>query len=281
MEQSPPLVDDALRDLFFGYDRALPLEAEERDLGVQDGVHALHFAIDSINGQRVPGLLWAPAKASAPLPLALLQHGAMTRKEDAYISATARAWARRGLAVAAIDAARHGERRSDEFDVTLLWRLPWQRRDHAVQMCVDLQRALDYLETRPELDVERSGFVGFSMGTINGVAFVARDPRVKTAVFLIGGARLTESWPIDDEGKLHDQRLVAQIVDPVHFAPAIAPRPVLQINGLRDQICPPRSAQALFDALGEPKQIMWYDGGHTDLRAEQIHAAETFLRANL
>ena len=281
MEQGVPVVGAALRDLFFGYDKALPFNAEERDLGVRDGVHTLHFAIDSTHGERVPGLLWTPESADGPLPLVILQHGATSKKEDPYISATAWRWAREGFVVAAIDAARHGERQSETFDLSALWRFPWLRRDHAIQMCVDLQRTLDYLATRPEPDVNRAGYVGFSMGTINGVAFVARVPRVRAAVFFVGGARLDESWPIDDEGRMREQRLVSEIVDPAHFAPLIAPRPVLQINGLKDEICPPVSAQALFDALGEPKQMLWYDGGHTDLGGGLFKAAEAFLRERL
>lgn len=281
MEQTLPVVDAALRELFFGYDRALPFNGREHELGVQDGVRALHFAVDSVHGERVPGLLWTPEQAERPLPLVLLQHGATSKKEDPYISATARRWAREGFAVAAIDAARHGERQSTAFDLASLWRFPWLRRDHAIQMCVDLQRTLDYLATRPEIDASRVGFVGFSMGTINGVAFVARDPRVRAAVFFVGGARLTDSWPIDDEGRLRDQQIVSEIVDSVHFAPLIAPRPVLQINGRRDEICPPVSAEALFDALGEPKQMLWYDGGHTDLGGALFKAAEAFLREHV
>jgi dienelactone hydrolase len=289
VEHSPPLVDAALRDLFFDYDRGLPLQPVERDLGVRDGVRVLHFTISSTHGERVPGLLWTPEGAAARLPLLLVQHGAGTKKEDDYISLTAQRWARDGFAVAAIDAHGHGERQRGEQELAWLWELPWLSRDHAIQMCVDLQRTLDYLATRPEPDLARSGFVGFSMGANNGVAFVARDPRVRAAVFLIGGARLIELQDAPAAvaqrpgfaARRADHALAAAIVDASHFAAQIAPRPVLMINGRRDEIVSPAAAQALFDALGEPKRIIWFDGGHTDIRGEHLKAAEAFLRERL
>jgi len=282
MEEPLPEVDARIRDLFFGYDRALPFNAVERDLGVSEGVHVLHFAIDSTHGQRVPGLLWIAENAPPSLPLIVLQHGAGSRKEDPYISLTAQRWARDGFAVAAIDAAGNGERRTRPFDPALIWSLPWQRRDHAIQMCVDLHRALDYLAGRPEVDVTRAGYVGFSMGTINGVAFVARDPRVRAAVFCIGGARLHELRVVGQDPALaREHALVARIIDPEHFAPLIAPRPVLMINGRQDEVVPPAAAEALYVALNEPKQIVWYDGGHTDLRGQHFKLMEAFLREHL
>lgn len=277
-----PVVDQNLRDLLFGYDRALPLAPVERDLGVEGGVRTLHFAITSTHGERVPGLLWTPEGAVPPLPLILMQHGAGSKKEDPYISATARRWARGGFAVAAIDAHDHGERAREPHDPSLIWQLPWHHRDHAIQMCVDLQRTLDYLATRLEPDVARTGFVGFSMGTINGVQFVARDTRVRAAVFNIGGARLTEFRARSaDPARRADFARVTEIVDPVHFAPYIAPRPVLMINGRQDESVPPPMAQALYDALGDPKEIIWYDGGHTGLTGAHFKAMEAFLRERL
>lgn len=282
MEEPLPEIDASIRDLFFGYDRALPFNAVERDLGVSKGVRVLHFVIDSTHGQRVPGLLWVADGAPPGLPLILLQHGAGSRKEDPYISLTAQRWARDGFAVAAIDAAGHGERETRPRDPALIWALPWQRCDHAVQMCVDLHRTLDYLAGRPEVDATRTGYVGFSMGTINGVAFVARDARVQASVFCIGGARLHElRVSTRDLSLAREHALVAQIIDPVHFAPSIAPRPVLMINGRRDDVVPPAAAEALFAALNEPKQLVWYDGGHTDLRGQHFKLMEAFLREHL
>ncbi|HLZ71617.1 MAG TPA: alpha/beta fold hydrolase [Dehalococcoidia bacterium] len=276
------IVDDRVRDLFFRYDREMPLEAEARVVAEENGVRSTRFAISSTHGERVTGLLWQPAAAAGPLPAILMQHGAGSRKEDDYIRLAALRWAREGFACIAIDASGHGEREPRPRDPQAIWQLPWTRRDHAVQMCVDLQRTVDYLATRPEIDLGRPGFIGFSMGTINGVPFVARDERVKAAVFCIGGATLSGFRDLpDDPPRIEAMRLALEIVDPSHFAGKIAPRPVLCINGRRDETVPPAAAQILFDALGEPKRIVWYDGGHTDMRGPEFKEAWQFLRESL
>ncbi len=147
---------------------------------------------------------------------------------------------------------------------------------------MDLQRTVDYLQTRGEIDIGRLGYTGFSMGTINGVSFVGLDQRVKAAVFVIGGGRLFDLRPKPDDQRLREeQEIVAEITDPVHFAPLIAPRPVLMINGSKDETVPPAAGQALFDAMGEPKQIIWFDGGHTDLTGREFKEIWTFLSERL
>jgi len=282
------MVDSQLRELFYRYDRVAPLEPEVRVLSEDQGVRTTHFVISSSHGQRVPGLIWTPlaernaGETSGPLPVVMLQHGAGSCKEDGYISLTARRWAQQGVLCVAIDANEHGERPQTVTDKQALWTYPWLRRDHAIQMCTDLQRTLDYLETRADADLARIGYLGFSMGTINGVAFVALDRRVKTAVFAIGGGRLIELRPpSDDADRRTDLALVAEIVDPVHFAPLIAPRPVLMVNGKRDETVPPAAGQALFDALAEPKRIIWYDGGHTELSGRELKAIWSFFQETL
>jgi dienelactone hydrolase len=269
-----------VRALFFRYDRDLPLDADERELEMEGGVRRIHFRFTSIHGERVPGHLWIPA-GPGPHPMAILQHGAGSRKEDAYISLPAARWARSGYATAAIDAHSHGERSRGEEAARAVWFMPWHRRDHAVQMAVDLMRLLDYLATRPEIDPGRVGFVGFSMGTIMGVPFVGLDQRVKAAVFCIGGARFMAAPAGAGSGAQESQRLVAELIDPAHFAPLIAPRPVLMINGRRDEVVPPAAGQALYDALDEPKEILWFDGGHTDLTGALFKRMWEFLQANV
>jgi dienelactone hydrolase len=276
------IVDDHVRDLFFSYDRELPLEAEVRELNEAGGVRTIHFAIASTHGERVTGLLWRPAGAEAALPAILMQHGAGSRKEDDYIRLPALRWVREGFACVAIDASGHGERQTRPRDPQAIWQRPWTRRDHAVQMCVDLQRTVDYLATRPDIDLDRLGFIGFSMGTINGVPFVARDQRVKSAVFCIGGATLSGFRELPDAPQhVEEMRTALAIVDPLYFAAKIAPRPVLCINGRRDEVVPPAAAQILFDALGEPKRIVWFDGGHTDMRGPEFKEAWRFLHDTL
>lgn len=275
------VLEHHVRELFFQYDRGAPLEPEER-VEEADGLRVLRFTISSIHGQRVPGVLITDAERTAPRPLILMLHGAGGSKDEYYIRDVAKSWAPYGFACAAIDAPHHGERATRPFDFLSLLSQPYAGRDHAVQAVVDLRRTLDYLETRPEVDPERTGFLGFSMGTILGVPFCALDRRVKAACFTIGGAGVwTWAAQVAAPDVRRDATLVAQLLDPAHFAPYLAPRPVLMVNGTRDELIPRRAAELLYESLREPKRIIWYDGGHADIPRETFREIYLFFRDHL
>ena len=50
-------------------------------------------------------------------------------------------------------------------------------------------------------------------------------------------------------------------IDPVNFGDRISPRPLLRINGLKDDIVPAASTRALYAKAREPKKIIWYNTG--------------------
>jgi fermentation-respiration switch protein FrsA (DUF1100 family) len=141
---------------------------------------------------------------------------------------------------------------------------------------------VDWIRTRADLDAERIGYVGFSMGTILGVQFVAMEPAVRAAVFALGGAGLLHYLAAQAPAvQRHDHEAVADALDPVHYAPLIAPRPVLTVNGTRDPVIPPALGHALYGCLREPKRAIWYDGGHGDIPHQHIHEMRAFLEEHL
>jgi cephalosporin-C deacetylase-like acetyl esterase len=269
------------RATFFRYDRSLPLRLEDQGEERSDGVRVRRFRFESIHGERVPATAWIAGDSPGNRPAIILQHGAGSRREADYIRLPALRWARAGFVCVAIDAHLHGQRLQASREPSRVWQLPWTRKEHAVQMAVDLMRLLDLLETRPEIDGARVGYLGFSMGTIMGVPFVGLDPRVKSACFAIGGSLIGEADQTTDPLAPPDAEQVAEIIDPIHFAPLIAPRPTLMINGLQDLTVAPAAADRLFAALHEPKRIEWYVGGHTDLRGAQFRQMFDFFRETL
>jgi cephalosporin-C deacetylase-like acetyl esterase len=131
--------------------------------------------------------------------------------------------------------------------------------------------------------MERVAYIGFSMGTILGVAFVALDERVKTAIFTIGGS-MSGTRPERFGGDGVDRarlRKVAELIDPASYAPLVSPRPVLMINGLKDEVVPPEAGERLFAAFGEPKRIEWYDGGHYGMTGSHFKIMREFLRKTM
>jgi hypothetical protein len=130
---------------------------------------------------------------------------------------------------------------------------PNQLRDRLLQWSKDVQRSIDYLETRPEIDTGKLAFYGISYSAWASPTILAPEPRLKAAVLVSGGA----STPTAAE------------VDPWNYAPRVKV-PVLMLNGRDDFIFPvERSQLPLLRALGTPakdKRHILFDGGHVNLQ---------------
>jgi dienelactone hydrolase len=123
-------------------------------------------------------------------------------------------------------------------------------RDVTIARGKDFRRVLDYIASRPDLDRERVGYYGLSLGAFTGVLLTAIDSRPKASVLVGGG--------------LPQFRLPPEI-DPFTFAPHVRV-PTLMVNGRSDFSYPfATSQQPLFRLLGVPgdrKRHVQLDGGH-------------------
>jgi eukaryotic-like serine/threonine-protein kinase len=130
-------------------------------------------------------------------------------------------------------------------------------RDTTVAWSKDFGRAIDYLETRPDIDASRIGFLGVSMGSAYGVILASLEKRVKTVVLLDGGFFQVEQ-PLNG-------------TDQVDFAPRLT-QPTLMVNGRYDATYSLDSSQLpLFRMLGSPvtdKRHVLFETAH-DVRAER------------
>jgi dienelactone hydrolase len=120
-------------------------------------------------------------------------------------------------------------------------RIAWSR---------DLGRAIDYLETRSDIDRAHLAFYGVSVGADAGVILTALEPRLKTSVLQGAG-----SWAD-----------VAPEIDSLNYAPRVR-IPTLMLNGRYDLETPFETAQRpLFALLGSPaehKQHVVLETGHS------------------
>jgi dipeptidyl aminopeptidase/acylaminoacyl peptidase len=143
-------------------------------------------------------------------------------------------------------------------------------RDVTIERVKDFGRVLDYLETRPDLDRERIGYYGVSLGAFNGIIISAVEPRVKATIFLGGGL----------------SRIAAPAeIDPLNFAPRIGV-PTLMVNGKGDFQFPFQTSQLpLFRRLSLPadqKRHALFEGGHMpsdihDVMREMLDWFDRFL----
>jgi serine/threonine protein kinase/formylglycine-generating enzyme required for sulfatase activity/dienelactone hydrolase len=137
------------------------------------------------------------------------------------------------------------------------FRTPWDPADRVrnenewIQRRLDLGRAIDYLQTRSDIDADKIGFVGVSFGASSALPIVAVEPRIRTALLMSSGLP-------------HQGQAPTAFVDPIHYTPRMK-IPTLMVNGRFDYIFPLDAQQLLFDTLGTPaadKQYALFDYGH-------------------
>jgi eukaryotic-like serine/threonine-protein kinase len=123
-------------------------------------------------------------------------------------------------------------------------------RDRVISWVKEVRRSVDYLETRPDIDIGRLAYFGQSWGARMAGIALAVEPRFKVAVLHSAGFRFARSMPE---------------VDPFIFVSRVR-IPVLMLNGRYDPYFPVETAQKpMFTLLGtreKDKDHRVYDGGH-------------------
>lgn len=246
---------------FYQYDKEMPLDArvvgkDETPAYVREKV-----VFNGIRDSRVPGYLGLPKTGTGPYPVILLIDGVTGSKSRWWEDDS---WPRGGLAtkqllsagfaVLAIDAQYHGERiaaNDYESPGSMVGRQWYNRtREMILQTTVEHRRAIDYLATRPEIDVERVGVLGHSMGGIIIFALNASEPRVRASVACV--------TPLNIWGPKE-----LAVISPFNFARGVGKRPFLMLMGESDEFYSASEAAVLLEMIeGGPKELTFYESGH-------------------
>ncbi len=143
------------------------------------------------------------------------------------------------------------------------------------QGILDIRRAESWLAARPEIDPTKLGVTGISLGGITSALAAAVDPAIDRGVFLLAGGGLDEIlWEMDEpEARQYRRQWLAAgrsraelkklttPYDPLTYADRLAGKKILMMAGNIDEVVPPSSARALWQAAGQPP-IRWFDCGH-------------------
>lgn len=178
-----------------------------------------------------------------------------------------------GIAGLFVQMAYYGPRRPANSDRRLL--SPDYRQSMAAiqQTVLDLRRAAAWLESRPEIDPKRLGILGTSLGSFLATLTAEMEPRLGRVAVLLGGGGLVDAYYDDPRAasfrQLYEalggskEKLAAAIApaDPLTHAANLKNRRVLILAAKRDEIVPPRMADALWQATGKQK-IVWFDCTH-------------------
>lgn len=141
------------------------------------------------------------------------------------------------------------------------------------QTVLDLRVAAAWLEARSEIDRKRLGILGTSLGSFMAALTAEMEPRLGRVVVLLGGGGVVDAYY--DHPKAAPYRRVYEALggskenlakilapaDPLTCAANLKEHKLLILAGKRDDIVPPKMAEALWNASGQQK-IVWYDCNH-------------------
>ena len=167
----------------------------------------------------------------------------------------------------------------------------------------DLVSVVDYLVARPDVDRERIGARGVSLGGATTILAAARDPRIRAAVDDCGFSDVASATATAFEHfiglpafpfspisvKISEWRIGQNVSQsrPLDVVGQIAPRPLLLLHGLEDRQVPPDHGARLFAAAAAPKELWLVAGAGHGLNKWEIAPAEyerrvvTFFRRHL
>ena len=145
-------------------------------------VEKVHF--QSLPGAYVVGNLYRPAAPKGRLPAVLYLCGHTKGKVAAGYQAHPRYFAQHGYVALVLDPIQLGESQGFHHGTSRDERWDWPSRGYtpAGAEVWNAMRALDYLETRDDVDAERMGVTGLSGGGVISWCLGGADERVKVVV---------------------------------------------------------------------------------------------------
>jgi uncharacterized protein len=217
------------------------------------GIEGLaEISFSSADGQRVAGW-YAPSRNRAAI---ILVHG--TGAERSSLLFETGFLSQAGFGVLAVDLPGQGA-----SEGRTRWGVPER---HAISA------AVDWLGTRGEVDPERIGGFGFSMGAYVLTQAAVLDQRLRAVALVSSPNEVVEhNWLATAKWGLLTQvpcylalRAYGQSLDlpPKRVIGSIAPRAVLIVGGDLDPLVPAFMARQLFSAAGSPKELWLVPRAH-------------------
>jgi dienelactone hydrolase len=213
------------------------LKPELAEMAPVEGLKKYHLWYFSDSTERVPGylLLPDPAKFKGARPVVIVLHGTGGNKDSGQIAEIALKAARAGFIGVAIDGRFHGERTKTgtgaaEYNAAIERAFKTgEGHPFYYDTAWDVMRLVDYLGTRKDVDAARIGLTGISKGGIETYLTTAADPRVAAAVSYIGVQSF--KWALDN-GQWPAR--IATIQDAFEVSAASAGKPARSVDFVRE-----------------------------------------------
>jgi dienelactone hydrolase len=181
--------------------------------------------------------------------------------------------AQHGVCALFVKMPYYGERRDPASPRRMVSIDPRETVEGMTQAVLDIRRATAWLADRPEIDAERLGIFGISLGGITSALALAAEPRLTSACLMLAGGDIGKVGWNAPETRAVRERWLAQggtqesfvetlrAVDPLAYAENARGKRVLMLNAAHDEVIPRACTESLWQALGEP-EIHWYPAGH-------------------
>lgn len=178
-----------------------------------------------------------------------------------------------GVAALFLKMPYYGPRRDPASDARMVSADPRQTAAGMRQAVLDIRRASAWLAAQEEVDPQRLGVFGISLGGITAALAATAEPRLHNVCLMLAGGDISQvAWESQELAPLREHWLaqgetresffeVLESVDPAAYAPQALDRRVLMLNASRDEVIPPECTKSLWRAWGEPP-IVWYNAGH-------------------
>jgi len=268
---------------------------EEKD------TYILEKLVLDLNGiEHVPAFFVKPKGKAGKLPVILFNHShggyyymgknELLRNDHPYLCSPcyAQQLTDLGFCALCIDHWGFGERqgrKESEIFKEMLWKgqVMWG------MMVYDSIRAIDYLMTRPDVDTERLGTLGISMGSNMSWWIAALDERIKFCVdicCLTEFHKFLESRCLDEHSFYYYVPKLLKYFTTAQINALIAPRPHLSLAGNFDRLTPAagldivdEELKKVYEAEGAKDnwKLLRYNTGHFETAAMRYEIV-TFLK---
>lgn len=151
------------------------------------------------------------------------------------------------------------------------------------EIVINHRQVIDWIETQNDLDRERIGVFGISMGGIKSALISQIDNRVNASVIALGGGDLPYILSYSNENSVKRKRnqyikennvtreefhfTLNHLIscDPINYASYIDARKTLMILALFDRCVPFNKGNELRSKIGKPETVYLFSGHYTSI----------------
>lgn len=231
------------------------------------------YRIERVDFNPISARLWRPT-GGGPHPAILLLPGIWG---DRNMEDFANRLVKEGFVCLQLSSERYLQRIRSQKKMTLD-----DLADLIHDQVVESDRMLGWLKEQEDVDPDRIGVLGVSIGAILATLLTEQDENIRAAAFVLGGGNLPEIMAapqgyvkrrlrnriMTENGLNEEQFKKAAVdsferVDPLSFPGRLEAGRILMVNGRFDNVIPYKNAKELWMELGRPDWLVLPAGHYT------------------